>query len=159
VHFIRQILLYSPNVPYRYRGIIQTVDLIFRAHPATCAAGPGYPLQFLDPSHTCMPGLGKIPGGRIPKMLVESASAISDTSYLRYVVSTIRYGREFQIFSRSLPQPRYTPIGGSLQRRRYRAANGWGVCGISASIPCAGQNRFAVLVRPNGEAIWPFAVR
>jgi hypothetical protein len=53
----------------------------FRAHPAAYAAGPGYPLQFLDPrpTHGPIPYTYRRTGENPGKMLVESASAIYDT--------------------------------------------------------------------------------
>jgi hypothetical protein len=48
------------------------------------------------------------------RMLVESASAIYDTSYLRYVVSSIRPGREFQIFSQPWLGPAVHRMGRAI---------------------------------------------
>jgi hypothetical protein len=57
-------------------------------------------------------GAGKNPG----KMLVESASAISDTSYLRYVVSAIR--RIFDTLRQGIPN--ISPVSSPAPLYTYR---------------------------------------
>jgi hypothetical protein len=142
---------------------------LFWAHPAAYAAGPGFPLQFLDPRH--LPHPICVSQGR--RKSRKNACRVC-LRYLRYFVSVIRSGREFQSqfhrnevsdeigsVSRSLPRPcdrLCRPIwAGHSDGGRYEVGKWLGVCGISASIPCAGQNapRFWFGIHAGQAALFP----
>jgi hypothetical protein len=105
---------------------------IFRAHPRR-RRGPGYPLQFLDPR----PNLthpytyrraGENPGGRIPK----NACRVC-LRYLRYAPA-----ENSKYFSGLFPGLTVPIWAARSDGGDMGWVNGRGVCGISASIPCAG---------------------